>query len=99
VVFLMKKQSTKQPRHVATTYHENPPTPSDVTPATQPSSSGNNGGFLASMLQVEVADVAPTTAQSPSEQFADELRRYLRFEGGLGEILNPLGWWKVFIFP
>jgi len=84
--------------HVATTYHENNPTLPDVTPATQSSSSGNDGGFLSSMLHVEVADVAPTTAQSPDEWFSNELRCYLRFEGGRGEMLKPLDWWKVF-FP
>jgi hypothetical protein len=47
------------------------------------------------MLCVEVADMAPTNAQTPDEKFTDELRRYLKFEGGLGEILDPLGWWRV----
>jgi hypothetical protein len=47
------------------------------------------------MLRVEVAGMAPTNAQTPDEKFADELRRYLKFEGGLGEISDPLGWWRV----
>lgn len=42
------------------------------------------------MLQVEVANVAPVTAQKPDEKFAHEVRRYLAFEGGLGEKSNPL---------
>jgi hypothetical protein len=84
-------------RHVATTYHENTPVSSDVTPATpEPSSSSYGTGFLVSMLQVDVTDMVLTNAaQTPHERFEDELRRYLRFEGGRGEVSNPLGWWKV----
>lgn len=83
-------------RHVATTYHKNSPTPPDAIPVSQPDpSSSNSGGFLASMLQVEVADVAPATSQKPDEKFADEVQRYLKFEGGRSEMSNPLAWWKV----
>jgi hypothetical protein len=83
-------------RHVATSYHENDPTPLDVIPASQPdSSSSNSGGFLASMLEVEVADVAPAISQKPDEKFADEVQHYLKFEGGRGKMSNPLAWWKV----
>lgn len=86
--------------HVATTYHKNSPPEADTdstsaAAGSAPSPSKNDGGFLASMLQVEVANITPNTNETPEEKFADEVRRYLRFEGGRGEIMNPLGWWKV----
>jgi hypothetical protein len=81
--------------HIATTYHENKPTPLHVIQPPQPSSLSHSGGFLASMLQVEVTDVAPMNAQSPDKKFTDELRVYMRFEGGHSDMLNPLDWWRV----
>jgi hypothetical protein len=32
---------------------------------------------------------------TPQEELDDELRRYWLFEGGVGELFDPLGWWKV----
>jgi hypothetical protein len=29
------------------------------------------------------------------QQFTDELQRYLWFEGGHSDMLNPLDWWRV----
>ncbi|KDR74580.1 hypothetical protein GALMADRAFT_71005, partial [Galerina marginata CBS 339.88] len=83
-------------RHVAGTYHEK--SPAEVDPIATNSSSGtstNEGGFLASMLQAHIAEVAPKASETPQEKLADEIQRYLRFEGGVGEVANPLGWWKV----
>ena len=36
-----------------------------------------------------------TTASSPQDQFRAEVKQYLEFEGGLGDLLDSLAWWKV----
>ncbi|KAF4612503.1 hypothetical protein D9613_012755 [Agrocybe pediades] len=89
-------------RHVATLYHREQPEPSqrdtanDPLPSQQPSTSNNDhDDFLDSMLRVEIAHTIQADAQTPEEKFEDELRRYLRFEGGLGDKKDPLGWWKI----
>jgi hypothetical protein len=37
----------------------------------------------------------PTAALGPKELFEEELDRYIKFEGGRGELGKPLAWWKV----
>ena len=43
------------------------------------------------MLHVHIAEVTLKVTETPEDKFADKVRQYLRFEGGVGEISNPLG--------
>jgi len=52
-------------------------------------------GLLSAACHVTVA-LAPTTTASLHEAFKEELNQYLKkFEGGRGNLADPLGWWKV----
>lgn len=57
--------------------------------------SGSSRSFLEDFC--DVPDVIPSEIPtlSPKERLDDELRRYYTFEGGKGELLDPLAWWKV----
>jgi hypothetical protein len=82
--------------HVAQTYYENPPTvkstPS-MAPTTAQQDHKSASTWLNSICAFEVAEVP--VAEASQDRLQDELRRYFKFEGGRGEISNPLGWWKV----
>ncbi|KAF9552914.1 hypothetical protein CPC08DRAFT_646303, partial [Agrocybe pediades] len=90
-------------RHVAATYikdevSEPTPTQSDDN-AFREAAASSAGGVLSSILDFEIDDIVVPATMTPKEMFEDELRRYLRFEGGRGNAMNPLVWWKVcFIF-
>ncbi|KAA1473697.1 hypothetical protein DENSPDRAFT_756256, partial [Dentipellis sp. KUC8613] len=49
--------------------------------------------WLLSVCSFDVP-LAPTPADE-SQAWKDEVRRYIKFEGGRGELQDPLGWWKV----
>lgn len=88
-------------RHVATTYFENQPSSSGPgtetsDPTGQATTSSDADGWLASLCSVNL-DEEPmlTAALGPKELFEEELDRYIKFEGGWGELGKPLAWWKV----
>jgi hypothetical protein len=91
-------------RHVAETYHANLTAESTTAEATvggkpqQAPSQGDNS-WLHDICDVDVPDVTSDSQKSAAEKLQDEIRRYLRFEGGKGEINNPLLWWKVRVIP
>ncbi|KAH6887802.1 ribonuclease H-like domain-containing protein, partial [Coprinopsis sp. MPI-PUGE-AT-0042] len=58
-------------------------------------SASSSSGLLKSLGSFEVP-MAPLPARmSKSDRLEDELKRYFKFEGGRGDMLNPLPWWKV----
>ena len=85
-------------RYVAQSYHEKRPFEStqntNITPS-QPSSSTMSNGWFEEMLNFDLSAVPASVSATPQELLNEEIRRYLKFEGGRGEILNPLAWWKV----
>jgi len=48
---------------------------------------------LSSVFDVDVPEVPDV--MTATEKFNNELRRYFGFEGGKGDVLKPLAWWKV----
>ena len=71
-------------RHVAEIYFNN-----SVTRPSTPSLS-----FLAAACNSHVPST-PAVRSTPEEIFREELKRYLAFEGGRGNLTDPLGWWKI----
>lgn len=47
------------------------------------------------MGSFEIPMVPLPSQMSDKERLEDELKRYFDFEGGRGDMLNPLPWWKV----
>ncbi|KAF8161992.1 ribonuclease H-like domain-containing protein, partial [Pholiota molesta] len=91
-------------RHVATAYYdqqttsppENEADPSTALPQNKSSATANvSDGWITGILTFDLVQAPTVAAASPKERFEDELRRYLKFEGGRGQILDPLAWWKV----
>lgn len=84
--------------HVAQTYYDNP-LPSDAAPEMAASSSASGpsiskgDAWLAQICDFEL-DIATPELQS-KDQLKEEIQRYFKFEGGRGELQNPLAWWKV----
>jgi hypothetical protein len=68
-----------------------PPQPAALT-SSLPSS---GSGLLKSMGSFEIPAVPIPSQMSDKEQLDDKLKRYFGFEGGRGNMLNPLPWWKV----
>ncbi|RXW11685.1 hypothetical protein EST38_g14171 [Candolleomyces aberdarensis] len=72
------------------------PDPSESTSATQ---GGPNmlsaSNSLASLCDFDFDIPAAPISVTPKQQLEDELRRYFSFEGGQGDLYNPLGWWKL----
>ncbi|KJA13696.1 hypothetical protein HYPSUDRAFT_92664 [Hypholoma sublateritium FD-334 SS-4] len=60
-----------------------------------PASSNMSDGWLAGILKFDMVQTTVSVAATPKELFDDEIRRYLKFEGGRGSIFDPLGWWKA----
>lgn len=89
--------------HVAQAYFEDAPLDTSTTgsAATTSQASNSNAGemaWLAPMLQINTVDIATSASTvTPQEMFAEELRRYKRYDGGMGSPNNPLAWWKVLI--
>jgi len=87
---------------VETTYNSLPTSPeeqksSSTGPTPIPDQSSSS--FLAAACSF--TPTFPTNQPLKTrESTAEEVRRYLRFEGGVCSLLDPLGWWKVWIiFP
>jgi hAT family C-terminal dimerisation region len=82
-------------RHVAQVYFEDEATSQETSnPTAVPSTTTGQTGYLASICDVRVPQRV-ATASSPQDRFRAEVKRYLEFEGGLGDLLDPLAWWKV----
>ncbi|KAF4611808.1 hypothetical protein D9613_004630 [Agrocybe pediades] len=92
------KLTVKGSDPIAATYikdevSEPTPTQSDDN-AFREAAASSAGGVLSSILDFEIDDIVVPATMTPKEMFEDELRRYLRFEGGRGNAMNPLVWWK-----
>jgi hypothetical protein len=88
--------------HVAEDYFKQKPPeePSSTSLATSSSASVASGATSA--LLRACSFTLPAGAHGPDhakEDLKAEIRRYLGFEGGLGDLQNPLAWWKVLLFP
>jgi hypothetical protein len=55
--------------------------------------SSSTGNWLAGVCDVEIIAVLPT--ERSEDNMMDEIRQYFKFEGGQGDINNPLPWYKV----
>ena len=53
----------------------------------------DSDAWLAKICEFEPLAMTPV-AQS-EDLFKEETRQYLHFEGGRGELQDPLAWWKV----
>jgi len=81
--------------HVAQVYFEDEATSQETSnPTAVPSTMTGQTGYLASICDVRVPQRV-ATASSPQDRFRAEVKWYLEFEGGLGDLLDPLAWWKV----
>ena len=82
-------------RHVAQVYFKDEATSQETSnPTAAPSTTTGQTGYLASICDVRVPQRV-AMASSLQDRFQAEVKRYLEFEGGLGDLLNPLAWWKV----
>ncbi|KAJ2920749.1 hypothetical protein H1R20_g16345, partial [Candolleomyces eurysporus] len=50
---------------------------------------------LASLCDFDFELPSAMLSTTPTQQLDDELTRYFSFEGGRGELYDPLGWWKT----
>lgn len=71
---------------------------SDATPkasAAPLQSSQSSSSFLDDFC--DIPDITPLEVPTMSryESLQDELKRYYAFEGGKGDLFDPLAWWKV----
>jgi hypothetical protein len=83
--------------HVARTYyddphktHQNPSTPAQ---GAKKGSLSHTNSWLMNICDFEVS--ALPAVETSEDQLLAEIRRYFKFEGGRGELSNPLGWYKV----
>lgn len=55
------------------------------------------GGTAAGSWLSDVCDfdIAVLPAEQSKDRLQEEIRRYLKFEGGRGDLANPLSWYKV----
>ena len=82
-------------RHVVQVYFKDETTSQETSnPTAVPSTTTGQTGYLASICDVRVPQRV-ATASSPQDRFRAEVKRYLEFEGGLRDLLDPLAWWKV----
>jgi hypothetical protein len=68
----------------------------NMAPTPQPlGRTASSSSFLEEIC--DVPDVVPLAVptMTPTEQLEDELSRYFTFEGGRGNLFDPLAWWKV----
>ena len=81
--------------HIALTYHHDTPTTAQaaVLKSNNAVHSSNDNNWLAEICMAHVPD-APATEKSEDE-VQEEIKCYLKFEGGRGELQAPLVWWKV----
>jgi hypothetical protein len=83
--------------HVAQTYYEHPlPSETNSTTANEGTPSqiqSDADGWLAGICDFETS--IPTPVPRSKDLLKEETQRYLQFEGGRGELENPLAWWKV----
>ena len=81
--------------HIAMTYHHDTPnTAQDAVPKSNNAvPSSNDDNWLAEICMTHVPD-APA-AEKSEDEVQEEIKHYLKFEGGRGELQAPLVWWKV----
>ena len=81
--------------HIARTYYENQPISSNTS---EPPSTAQTAGKSGSSNWLDICEFdvveAPRVA-TPKDRLLDEVKRYLKFEAGRGDLSDPLGWWKV----
>lgn len=76
------------------------PSDAPTTPATKPlGRSDSAASFLADFCDVPDITVPSTPTVTPEAQLEEELNRYWEFEGGRGDLFDPLLWWKVRLCP
>lgn len=87
---------------VARSYHEEMLADmASKTASNQPSTSDPcapstaDDSWLQSLCNVEVTAIPVQSNESSANELNDEVRCYLTFEGGKGELQHPLAWWKV----
>ncbi|KAF8914286.1 hypothetical protein CPB84DRAFT_1841013 [Gymnopilus junonius] len=91
-------------RQVTTTYFEDAPksastenssSDSQDQPPTKATKASES--WLVSIFDFDMTEAAKpaTITATPKELFKDEIKRYLRFEGGRGDPMDPLTWWKA----
>lgn len=72
-----------------------PSIPSASTSAQPLQRSGSSGSFLADFCDVPNIVPIEVPTITPAAALKDELDRYWQFEGGRGDLFDPLGWWEV----
>ncbi len=85
-------------RHVALSYFNSRPSSSTTDkppPSDKPNVSAN--GFLSQLCSINVTSI-PEVPQETEATLEEEIYRYLKFEGGVGDVNQPLVWWKVCSF-
>lgn len=53
-------------------------------------------GFLSQMCSVNVSSI-PASLRATEADLEDEISHYLRFEGGVPDVQEPLEWWKYIL--
>jgi hypothetical protein len=83
--------------YVAREYYNNSVSDDCELPETSPPKHGNSsaGNWLADVCDVEITAALPT--ERSEDNMMEEIRRYFKFEGGQGDINNPLPWYKVWL--